>query len=389
MVLPPTRLRLLTPLQTGVNFEGVDYLMITPATFAPALSDLVALRESQGLLVAIEDIQAIYDVFGDGRSDPAAVQAYLANAYNTWLIRPTYILLVGDGTTDPKRYQASSSITFIPPFLADVDPWAGETASDNRFVTLEGKDNLPEMLIGRLPTNSTDEVQAMISKIVKYETEPEPGSWSGLGSYVADNGDSAGDFPKLLESLVTRFQGPTLTTQRRYYDPDKNTTQEFQDALEKTWNLGSSLMVYAGHASIHQWAAENFFHLENVPELANEQRLPVLLELTCFTGSFQVPGFETLDESLLRHPTGGVVAAWGSTGLGISTGHHWLAEGFLANIFSNPYSDLGSATLAGKLNLAAQGKGAYPDLIDTYTLIGDPATQMFSTHTAFMPLMQR
>lgn len=386
-VLPPTRLRLLTTLQTGVDFEGVDYLMITPASFAPALRDLVDLRESQGLQVAIEDIQAIYDVFGDGRLDPAAVEAYLANAYNAWQIQPTHILLVGDGTTDPKRYQASSSITYIPPFLADVDPWAGETASDNRFVTLEGEDNLPEMLIGRLPANSTDEVQAMISKIIKYETEPESGSWSGLGSYIADNGDSAGDFPILLESLATQFQGPTLTVQRRYYDPDKNTTKEFQDALERTWNLGSSLMVYAGHASIHQWAAENLFHLEDIPNLANEQRLPVLLELTCFTGSFQVPGFETLDETLLRHPTGGVVAAWGSTGLGISTGHHWLAEGFLANTFSDPDSDLGSATLVGKLNLAAMG--FYPDLIDTYTFIGDPATQMFSTHTAFMPLMQR
>ena len=77
----PTHLRLLTPLQTGGDFSGVDYLIIAPASFIPALSELVSLREKQGLSVAIEDIQAIYDTFSDGRSDPAALQAYLTHAY--------------------------------------------------------------------------------------------------------------------------------------------------------------------------------------------------------------------------------------------------------------------------------------------------------------------
>jgi hypothetical protein len=276
-------------------------------------------------------------------------------------------------------------VTYIPPYLADVDPWAGETASDNRYVTLEGDDNLPEMLIGRLPVNSLAEAQAMISKIVHYSTNPEPGAWSGLADYIADNRDGAGDFPQLLESLITRYQGPTLIPQRHYFDPDTNTPEEFRDKLNKAWNFGSNLMVYAGHASIHFWAAENFIHLNDIPNLANENRLPMLLELTCFTGSFQVPGLETFDETLLRHPTGGVIAAWGSTGLGISTGHHWLAEGFLEDTFSNPFSDLGSATLTGKLNLAAMG--FYPDLIDTFTLLGDPAINLFSTHFSFMPLI--
>jgi hypothetical protein len=351
------------------------------------LVELVALRESQGLSVAVEDIQAIYDAFGDGLPDPSALKAYLAHAYEAWSTRPVYVLLVGDGTSDPKRYQNSSSMTFIPPFLADVDPWAGETASDNRYVTLEGDDNLPEMLIGRLPVNSLAEAQALISKIVQYSTSPEPGVWSGLAGYIADNRDGSGDFPKLLESLITQFQGPTLMPQRRYFDPEKDSPAEFHNSLEKAWNFGSSAMVYAGHASIFQWAVENFIHVEDIRDLANDSRLPVILELTCFTGSFQVPGFETFDESLLRHPSGGVIAAWGSTGLGISTGHRWLAEGFLKDTFSNPDSNLGSATLAGKLDLAAEG--AYTDLIDTFTLLGDPAMQLFSTHYSFMPLIHR
>lgn len=386
-ISPPSNLRLLNPLVTGGDFTGVDYLIITTADFIPALGELVALRESQGLSVAVEDIQSIYDAFGDGRSDPEALRAYLTYAYETWPVRPTYVLLVGDGTSDPKHYQNSSSMTFIPAYLADIDPWAGETASDNRYVALEGEDNLPEMLIGRLPANSLAEAQAMISKIVHYSTNPEPGVWSGLANYFADNRDGSGNFPQLLESLISQFQGPTLRPQRQYFDPEKDTGVEFHDRLEKTWNLGSSLMIYAGHASIFQWAAENFYHIEDIPDLANKSKLPVILELTCFTGSFQVPGFETFDEALLRHPSGGVVAAWGSTGLGISTGQHKLAEGFLTDTFSEPGSNLGRATLSGKLNLAAQG--SYLDLIDTFTLLGDPAMQLFSTHYSFMPLVRR
>ena len=76
-------------------------------------------------------------------------------------------------------------------------------------------------------------------------------------------------------------------------------------------------------ASIFQWAAENLIHVEDISNLANKNRLPVKIELTCFTGSFQVPGFETFD----------------------------------------------------------------PDLIDTFTLLGDPAMQLFSTHYSFTSLI--
>ena len=126
--------------------------------------------------------------------------------------------------------------------------------------------------------------------------------------------------------------------------------------------------------------------MKNIPNLVNETRLPVLLEMTCFTGSFQVPGKPTLDESLLRYPDGGVVAAWGATGLGISTGHHWLAEGFMDSVYHLELDDMGTATLAGKLNLVTVG--AYADLIDTFTLLGDPATRLERSYSLYMPLTQ-
>ena len=133
-IQPPAAMRLATELQP---VSGAEYLILAPAPFMPALADLITLRQSQGLRVAVESLQAIYDAF-DGRPTPDAIHAYLQAAYTTWQPRPAYVLLVGDGTFDPKLYRADSKETFLPPYLADVDPWMGETAADNRYALLDG-----------------------------------------------------------------------------------------------------------------------------------------------------------------------------------------------------------------------------------------------------------
>lgn len=372
VISAPAAYRLVTPLQTGPGFGGADYLVITPVEFRPALEPLVALRHAQGLQVVVEDLHAIYAAYGDGRPEPEAIRNYLAYAYHNWDPQPLYVLLVGDGTADPKQYVPRSTATFIPPYLADVDPWAGETAADNRYVTLSGEGNLPQMLIGRLPVNSLAEAETVLAKIVQYENNPAPGGWSSAALVVADDTDGGGDFPALSDEIVSDFISMTMTPRRLYYQPAEVAAGEFRQSLLGSWNSGAGLVMYTGHASIHQWAVEKFLHLDDVSDLNNGARLPVVVALTCFTASFHLPGLPALDEALLRHPSGGAVAVWGPTGLGISTGHAALAEGFSQSLLGQN-TDLGTAALAGKLNLALKNP-AQGDLIDTFTLLGDPAT---------------
>ncbi|MGH2592650.1 MAG: C25 family cysteine peptidase [Anaerolineae bacterium] len=391
-ILSPTNLRPTSPLQTS-SVSGADYVVISPIDFVPALTGLIALRESQGLTVTVESAQAIYDAYGGGRPDPAALRAYLANAYATWALRPTYVLLVGDGTFDPKGYRADTPPTIIPPYLADVDPWAGETAADNRYVTVDGADNLPDMLIGRLPVNTLAETQIVVNKIVQYETQPAPGGWNGNVVFAADNPDSAGDFPAQSEIIASTFISAPFRTQRMYYMPPTTTLTTTRQAVLNQWNAGAGLVMYIGHASVHQWLTERLFHLDDVPGLSNGSRLPVVLEMTCFTGSFQNPSFATLDESLMRKSGGGAVAVWGATGLGVSTGHDDLAAGFMQSVFIDGQTNLGLSTLSGKLSLVANNP-AHLDLVDTFTLLGDPATRINLTlvpwpHSIYLPSIQR
>ena len=386
----PEALRALMSLSTPPGYPGAEYVIIAPTEFIPSLDPLVAMHQSDGLQVVVEDVQAIYDVYGGGRSLPNAIRDFLKDAYDNWGIPPLYVLLVGDGTHDPKNYQETSSATFIPPFLEVVDPWAGETAADNRYVTVdpipiaEDDDTLPDMLIGRLPANNIPELDTMVSKIVDYAEKPIPEPWQHQAVFVADNSDfGGGNFPLLSDTLINKLPSNSLAAQRLYYSPDY-TPSEFRSLVNQVWDDGNGLIMFTGHSSIHQWAHEILFHLEDVPGLDNGGRLPVVLEMTCFTGSFQIHDFPTLDEDLLRQPGGGAVAVWGATGLGIATGHHWLAEGFMETIYQDGISEIGSAALAGKLNLAAVGSN--PDLIDTFTLLGDPATKLERSYQIYVPI---
>lgn len=380
----PDRLRSIRSLATTPGFAGADYVMIAPEQFIPSLDPLVALHQSNGLQVVVEDVQAIYDTVGDGRSGPAAIRDYLKDAYDTWDLSPLYVLLVGDGTHDPKNYLETSSGTFIPPFLEVVDPWAGETAADNRYVSIDGSDDLPDMLIGRLPANSISELNTIVSKIVGYAGKAVPEPWQHQAVFVADDNDfGGGNFPLLSDTLINKIPANTLAAQRLYYSSEFTPTQ-FRSLVNQVWDDGNGLIMFTGHSSIHQWAHEILFHLEDVPDLANDGRLPVVLEMTCFTGSYQIHDFPTLDEDLLRKPGGGAVAVWGATGLGIATGHHWLAEGFMETIYQDGISEIGAAALAGKLNLATVG--SHPDLIDTFTLLGDPATRLERSYQIYVPI---
>ena len=377
---------------------GANYLIITHPAFADALGPLIDLRRSQGLTVAVVNVLGIYDAYGDGRPDPEAIRRFIADAYANWNPRPVYVLLVGDGSFDPKQYRSESPPTYIPPYLLDVGPAGGETAADNRYACVDGDDNLPDLLLGRLPVRSADEARAIVQEIVDYETRPLPGGWNANVLLVADDPDAAGDFPAISDSAAAYLTAP-FTTTRRYCAGSNSSQSDCPDtegaaihsAILNDWNRGTLLVQYTGHSSWQQWAVERFFHLDDLPALHNSRRLPVLVEATCFTGAFHRPE-PTLDEELVTHPDAGAVAAWGPTGLGASPGHQRLSEGFFRAVFSDTVGTVGEATLAGKLNLLGAPVGS--DLLDTFVLLGDPAlrwnrTLIPWTAHVFLPLVRR
>jgi hypothetical protein len=210
--------------------------------------------------------------------------------------------------------------------------------------------------------------------------------------FVADDADpSAGDFAAQSDVIATTFVTSPFSVWRIYFTPPATTVTATQQATLNAWNAGALILQFTGHSSWQQWAAERFLHLDDLPSLHDDRRWPVVVEMTCFTGAFQRPE-PTLDEELIKLNNGGAVAVWGATGLGVSTGHDKLDSGFFQAVFSDTVSTVGQATLTGKLALATTGQ--HLDLLDTFTLLGDPALRLNRTivpwaDQVYLPLVFR
>jgi hypothetical protein len=369
-------------LSTSTN--GADYILITHRDFwAQALT--LSNHRSGTMRSLIVDVQDIYDEFNYGIIGPEPIRDFLAYAYFNWQApAPSYVVLMGDGHYDPKQNQFTAKTNFISPYLLPVDPWMGETAADNRYATIVGDDTLPDMMIGRLAVNNSTEANAVVNKIINYEAAPEPGDWQEQILAVADNADMGGNFPGISDYLISTYVDPPYTTEKIYFATSPYTTSTItEQAIKDGINAGKLIVNYTGHAGRISWGAEGFFKTSSIPQLTNGGKLPIMLEMTCFSGSFHIPDVDALAEVASRTTNNGTIANWSATGEGVSSGHIYLNSGFFEAFFQDGIVTLGNATMRGKFDLWSTG-GAL-DLLDTYTLFGDPALMIVRPDTANHP----
>jgi hypothetical protein len=380
--------------------NGADYLIITHRDFITSMQTLAAHRAAEGLRVKIVDVNDLYNQFNDGLYHPIAIKNFLRYAYANWQPpAPTYVLLVGDGhwnfkNFNPAKYGAAPN--FMPPNLAWVDPYQGEVDSANELVTIVGSDPLPDMLVGRLPVNTAAEADAVVAKIIHYEAQPKTLPYRQRMLFVADNTPdpkNAGDFVQLSNDLIHDVLPTNYAADKVYADdsgclPNKGPCPQVNFAITATLNQTGALFVnYIGHAAINGWGDESFLTNNNVATFDNLDRLPVILSMTCLDGFWTYPNQSSLMETMLRAANGGSMASFSPTGLGVASGHDRLDRGLLNAVFQKNVSRLGWAAQAGKLALYASGQDY--DLINTFTIFGDPALRLPIMSRLFLPLVQK
>jgi hypothetical protein len=381
-----------------LDTAGVEYVFITPQTFSSAVQTLADYRAAQGLTTMVVPQGALYDQFLYGIDHPLAVRNFLAFTFSDWDTPPTYVTLVGGGHWNLKGYgDYGADPILTPPNLAFVDPWQGEVDSANLLATVVGDDFLPDLAIGRLPVNTLSEFETVRDKIIAYEAQTFPG-WGRRAVFVVDNTpDEAGDFVALTEAVIDGTVAPSYLQAERIYlddyvdpvpdecdqtnppDPDR-TCPAINRAITQTLNAPGALTLnFTGHASVQRWAHERILINADVPTLTNGDRLTVVLSMTCLDGYWIHPDLPDLVSALLAHPSGGAVSAFSPTGLGVSTGHDLLHEGFYAAALEGGVWDLGLASVAAKLNLFTNS-GFNHDLIHTFTVFGDPALHLHNPY---------
>lgn len=348
--------------------QQADYLIITHPDFVDAIRPLAQWREQHGLKTRIVTDDEIYNEFGFGAESPTAIRDLIDWAVHQWnKPSPRYVLLVGKASYDYRNYLNAPNKNLLPTFLVHT-PNLGQAGSDNRFVALDQNSVRPALAIGRIPAKTPDQVALVVKKIIGYESS-QPADWRRAAIFVADNKEPqfAESSDRLASKLPTVMQAQKIRLES--YNGDLNKARA--DLIAR-WNSGASLVTYIGHGSIDTWAEGPLFSSENVRDIKNGDRLPILFTPTCLDGFFYHPQKDSLAEALLFKTDGGIVAGLVPTGLSFPFAQDELMDQLYLLLFAPTPPTLGDAITLAKQKIASNTP-ELQEVIETFVLLGDPA----------------
>ena len=363
------------PLDTALDLRapdiGADYLVIGPIDLISSTEPLLEHRRRYGLSTRALAVGSIYDQFNFGRPEPEAVVRFLQHAWATWESPPQYLLLLGDASHDPKGYQSDPSLNMLPAFVIQTSH-GGETASDLHYAYVD-QDLVPDLSIGRVPARSSVEVESFVNKTLLYEASlpRQDENWNPRVLAVADNSEESFYFD--AQEFLDQFD-PVY--ERVLYAP-KNEAQDSGTVIASHLEDGVLIMSYFGHGSLLQWGKNSLFTAEDGLALTNE-RLPIMINITCLAGLFSHPQVNSLAESMLFNPEGGAVAALAATSLTTPPDQAELTRALVSLLNKHPNLTLGQLLLLTYQDIAPQAHYGVREVIETFLLFGNPALRLTS-----------
>lgn len=361
--LSPAAVKPRTVADWTASTTGADLLLVTDASFLPAAARLAEFRRRQGLRVALADVESLYDSFTWGVLDPQAIRALLSAAYWDWPApRPRFALLLGAASTDYRCRQWTKK-TWVPAYHSWTEE-LGLTPDDNWYACVDGADALPDLAVGRLCPAAPAEAEALADRILHLEGLGQP--LPARAILAADNNEPS--FQQACERVAAAL-APEYQAGRVYLSAYGDFHQATGDLLD-AFDAGSSLAFYAGHGNTTIWAGEPLLSLSDVDSLANADARPFTGSFSCLNAYFALPQGPCLAEGLAQAPGGGAAAVYAASGLSYQTDNDRLMDALAARIDRDPCAVFGFLAVQSKLEACA--RGASPELLTTYTLVGDP-----------------
>ena len=109
--------------------------------------------------------------------------------------------------------------------------------------------------------------------------------------------------------------------------------------------------------------------------LTNIAQLPLVISMTCYTGSFD-GNKNSLAEELLRSENGGAIAVIGATSIGLLDGDYFLNAEIFDVIFNQQRHNPRYRPCTSKNPVFLINAPGFLDLAEVFTLFGDPATDL-------------
>ena len=307
------------------NFQRPCYLFIYPtnSTIESTLEVLLDWKKHIG-----------YEVHAVNTNETGTslnnIKNYIQNAYDNWSNPPEFVCLIGDdgGSID------------IP--TGNMDGGEG----DQYYTLLDGNDILADLFIGRLSVNSNFELQTIVSKILNYEKQPYMAStnWYEKALLVGDpttSGYSCVITNKNIKEMM-KLGAPNI-------EPTEVYSGSFVSQISNYLNSGVSFFNYRG------WWGMSGWDTSDVANLNNGFMLPVVVTITCGTGSFSGT-YDAVNESFLKEgspstPKGAVACIGTATASTHTTFNNCVDAGIFYGLFVDGITHMGGALNRGKFNL--------------------------------------
>ncbi|MBK8130602.1 MAG: hypothetical protein IPK53_17455 [bacterium] len=346
------------------------YLVICPnnATNTPEAQRLVDWHRRKGL-------DASYVTLTTTGSTALAVRNYISSQYTASNGALEYVCMFGD---------PGASATFATP------SGDGGTGYDNYLGVLSpsGGDNpdpVPDIAVGRLPSESATTLASLVTKTINYEANP----------YLTDTGW----FTRTHCTAHTQFiqSNPSTKEYTRQImlqdDQSCGPVQVFSGGIGSTEInpiLNARYSVFNHRMS---WIGElDPSGLASAPAVGGSDTeggpLPFVYAMTCGTGSFNSAG-QTLSEEWTIPPTQtpssprgaiGCVGLWGS---GTHVPYNNIVDaGAMYGIYALGIHEMGIINIAGKLELYKNYQSFEPGQVTSFcywsNLMGDPGTAIWT-----------
>ncbi|RME94057.1 MAG: hypothetical protein D6772_15135 [Bacteroidetes bacterium] len=258
------------------------------------------------------------------------------------------------------------------------------------FSGISGRDPLAADLsigVGRLPAKNAAEANAIVEKIVQYDTNPDYMlDWRTRMTFVGDDEDGAthsDDADSAAE--VVNALNPTYNLNKLYLDlfPQESTAAgdrypTVKAELERAIFRGSVVTTYLGHGGPRGWAQERVLDIPAIQNWRNSDRLSLFLTATCTFGDFDNSAFVSAGEELLLNSRGGAIALLTTTRPVYAHRNSALTNNSLRELLAQDTLS-GNYPRLGDVIRRAKNKLSTPTSFSNerkFMLMGDPAQQL-------------
>ncbi|MCK4579291.1 MAG: T9SS type A sorting domain-containing protein, partial [Candidatus Marinimicrobia bacterium] len=347
----------------NVNTEAQvpDHLLIIAQdSVIAAIQPLATWKRQKGFKVTVTPISEAGHTANE-------IKAYVDSAYGDWPEPPSYLLLAGNTAMIPTfegiRYPAGEQPAGYP--------------TDLYFGTMDDQDDyIPDIIVGRLPAESAQQLSGMVNKAIRYEfPDPADQDWRDHAAFIA-TGDP--DYHGLVEDAhryaMTNYFLPGNSDIDSIWAFYGAGNEEIQMAL----TTGSNVICYSGHGTKQLWwhsYPAAYFGLPELMELPAGSAFPLVLSLGCEAGHFGTDDVISLGESFLQLQDRGASAFWGASNPTFWYEDDYLERRFWDAAFSGYLSSLGEMTVAALLDLFRRGYTRHDYYFEVYNILGDPTME--------------